>query len=332
MPVTDVFTVFFRAMKVAASAPGAAPNLLRASLYTLNPMRGAAVRHYPVSYTVYVNTRCNYRCDFCYLKVAELESVEMTLPSLERIVNHPFNRHALRVTLGGGEPFLHGELFDYIDLLKKRGKYVSIYSNGSLLEKNLEKLEKSALDCLHVSHYDGMYDAIRPAVREVAGRIVPAVCLRKIITVNNLHQMEEVIDIALQDGIGSVVFNNYYPGSAEEVGLPVAHDHRPYLEESKRVRSKIARAPVRVSYLNPVQPAAPFNCQNLGLSIIYDANGDIAPCCFITPPKAKYGNLFSGGDVWNSEEMMALRRGNCASCTYCYFRKGINNRLTSFYK
>ncbi|MBU5613382.1 radical SAM protein [Geomonas azotofigens] len=331
MLVTEALAACSAVLGRAAFAPGSAPNLARAAVYALNPLRRPRVGHYPASYTVYVNTRCNYRCDFCYLKVDRLESVELTIPALERIVNHPFNRYAFRVTLGGGEPFLHPELFDYIELLKNRAKYVSVYSNGSLLERHLEQLERGGLDSLHVSHYDGKYDAVRPAMREVtAKRLVPSVCLRKIITVENLHQMEQVIETALEDGIGSVVFNNYYPGSDAEKRLPVTAGHRPYLEELKRVKAKFAGAPVRVSYLNPVEPQGAFNCQNLGLSIIYDAHGNVAPCCFITPPKAQYGNLFTDRDIWNTGEMMTLRRGDCASCTNCFFRKGISNRIASF--
>ena len=93
------------------------------------------VNFYPISTTFYVNTICNYRCSFCFLINDDhkgSKKFNLDLEGFYKLLNHKHIKYSGRVTLGGGEPYLNKNIYDFIKELKKRKKITSIYTNGLL--------------------------------------------------------------------------------------------------------------------------------------------------------------------------------------------------------
>ncbi|MAQ20478.1 MAG: hypothetical protein CMD52_03045 [Gammaproteobacteria bacterium] len=330
------FSTLYGLLKHLPENVNAHANLLKAVAYNVKPRRtkSSMVSHLPVSITVYINTICNYRCKFCFLITdTHIGSKQMNITDDQflKIIDHPQNRYASRITLGGGEPFLHKKLFDYVKLLKEKNKIVSIYSNGSLIDRRLDELEQTPFDYLNISHYDEHFEKITNGLNkllEIKHR--PVLRLSKIISTENLDDMRLILDLASSLKIDSVIFQNYFPSKKEDESKVIYANHRDYTKLKKELSKNYAN--LEILWPNVLKHEAKFNCQNIALNATYDSNGNQAPCCFIVPPDPNNGNLFEESNPWNSKQMRDFRAcytdeiSEHKSCKSCYFRSGIQNR------
>jgi radical SAM protein with 4Fe4S-binding SPASM domain len=133
-----------------------------------------------------------------------------------------------------------------------------------------------------------------------------------------------------------VIFQNYFPEkeseseSESERNLVLLSDNENFNIEKKRLKNIYNS--LEIIWPNLVNPNSKFNCQNISLNSTYDADGNMAPCCFIVPPNRNNGNLIIDIDPWNSSNLIKMRKAyketsfENEKCSLCYFREGINNR------
>ena len=90
-----------------------------------------------------ITTFCQLRCDYCARTFLDVAPQHMTVTCLEEILGA--GPDLVAVTLVGlGEPLMHPQLFEIIQLLKARGLRVSLVTNGMALDV---KKSKMLIDC-----------------------------------------------------------------------------------------------------------------------------------------------------------------------------------------
>jgi len=177
-----------------------------------------------------VTRRCNLRCPGC-----RYHSPYLNLPPHpgdQTISDIPFNLftklcHDLKIMgtksmtlIGEGEPFLHPHLLDFISLAKQSEFYLSVFTNGTLLdETNIQFLLQSRLDILKVgiwassvdeyvqNHHGSNSDNFKRIVKgfktlsdfkaEYKSEL-PSVILHYPITHYNYQQIDAMIDLAFK--------------------------------------------------------------------------------------------------------------------------------------
>ncbi|MBU1136211.1 MAG: radical SAM protein [Nanoarchaeota archaeon] len=82
----------------------------------------------------YITDRCNLDCGYCFKPKFHYRENKSRNVSLANILA---NSNITKVTLGGGEPTLVRNLAEVTHILKQGGKYVSLHTNGLLLDDNL---------------------------------------------------------------------------------------------------------------------------------------------------------------------------------------------------
>jgi MoaA/NifB/PqqE/SkfB family radical SAM enzyme len=82
----------------------------------------------------YLTNRCNLDCDYCFKPKFSHTENESRNVNLAHILA---NSSVTKVTLGGGEPTLVRNLIEVIHILKQGGKYVSLHTNGLLLDDRI---------------------------------------------------------------------------------------------------------------------------------------------------------------------------------------------------
>ena len=87
---------------------------------------------YDKSLLLFLTGKCNLNCTNCF-SVTSRGTLEMTLDQVCNIVDA--NPSFKKVDLMGGEPLLHPNISEIIDKLMTRGKNVTIYTNGILLNR-----------------------------------------------------------------------------------------------------------------------------------------------------------------------------------------------------
>jgi organic radical activating enzyme len=96
---------------------------------------------------VFITNKCNLKCKGCFARnVMKEDGVFISLNEYYTTVNTAFYKGVRQINLLGGEPLLHPELPDIIDINKRFGLSTTIYTNGKLLHKwTPEQLQGSKL-------------------------------------------------------------------------------------------------------------------------------------------------------------------------------------------
>jgi radical SAM protein with 4Fe4S-binding SPASM domain len=100
-----------------------------------------------------INSGCNLRCNWCYLKGGEYNEVDMPFDLLKKIVPFLKELGITNVTLLGGEPTLHPRLVEIIKELSEYGIKSWMITNGKKLkDKELsDALVKAGLGSVGIS-------------------------------------------------------------------------------------------------------------------------------------------------------------------------------------
>ena len=313
-------------------------NLLKCIYYNIKPnfIKKTDLNFLPISTTIYVNTICNYRCSFCFLiNEDHIGSKKMNLDvdGFIKIINSDFLKYSTRITLGGGEPYLNKNIFNFFKILKEKNKIVSIYTNGSLIERNYENFIKYQPDYLNISHYDDKFEDLKKIFKKIntVGEKKFISRLSKIAQSDQLEKMEQTIYDAIDNNFDRIIFQNYFPYKDKEKNLVLYKDNLKYYEIKNKLEKKYKNK-IKIVWPNLLARNSVFNCNNIAINATVDSNGDTAPCCFLTPPTKKNGNIFEKVEnPWNSKNMKNFRSffgktDSPSACENCYFKQGINNR------
>jgi MoaA/NifB/PqqE/SkfB family radical SAM enzyme len=167
----------------------------------------AIAREFPVSGTFELTSRCNFRCEMCYVHDechnAEALSTEQWL----KIAEDAKNAGTLFLLITGGEPLAREDFPILYTEFKKMGFMVSLNTNGSLLHKHFDLFKKYPPVRVNVSLYgadDNTYESLCKirAFTQVYKNVKTlkemgiSVKFNTIFTNKNKHQYREIIDIS----------------------------------------------------------------------------------------------------------------------------------------
>ena len=180
--------------------------------------------------TYEISFRCNLKCATCFFwrddawkktlnKVAS--GKELDTAGAIAAINNIARSGARAVTITGGEPFIRKDINQIIEHLGKTGLSTTIATNGTLLSKSHAKqLVESRINTLSFS-VDGpeaindrirgknVYLRLRQAVRSVMhakaslASKYPRITMNTTISALNLDELEKIIDVACDLGIGN---------------------------------------------------------------------------------------------------------------------------------
>lgn len=90
----------------------------------------------PILLTWEMTSRCNFNCPFCYIKdnsIAKEVSFEETIDLIDTLAD----RGLFEVYLSGGECLLVEDFLKIYEHFKKRGVFVTVFTNGSLINNKV---------------------------------------------------------------------------------------------------------------------------------------------------------------------------------------------------
>lgn len=313
------------------------------------------------SFYLYLSASCNLRCRHCW--ITPVYSGGKPLPgktidpaALRNAVTEAKTLGLSSAKLTGGEPMLHPQFKEVVELLTAEGLSMNMETNGTLMTGEMAHFlkEKSRMDFISVS-IDSPVPAEHDAFRGVKGAFDAAIrgldflveagftnC-QVIMTVHhgNRHQMEALVKLAAEHKAASVKFN---PVARSGRGIDMhergeALDFSEYMELSRFVNEDLRpKAPIAIILSMP--PAlTPFSelwrtkgkscdCGVSGILGIL-GSGEIALCGIgQTIPELVYGYLGKDSirDIWlNNPVILRLRNdlqnvsdypGICGSCIH----------------
>ena len=110
------------------------------------------------SVVVNIIDTCNRKCPFCVKSVYEGDTNMMNVSTVTKIKNDLLSiNYSGRIGINGfGEPFLHNNLLDIINILSRvNASWLEIQTNGDFLDKEyVKQLEKAGCNTISISMYD----------------------------------------------------------------------------------------------------------------------------------------------------------------------------------
>jgi radical SAM protein with 4Fe4S-binding SPASM domain len=167
---------------------------------------------------------CNLNCKHCYSNSGAARETELTTKEAMEVVDQLADAGVIALAFSGGEPLSRKDFFEVASYAAKRGLYVSVATNGTLLtEENVRKLKEAKINYVEVS-IDGAtaetHDSFRgvPSAfdKAVAGlkRCVEAdlcACIATTATKSNIAEMPEILDLAEEIGAARFTYFNFIP-------------------------------------------------------------------------------------------------------------------------
>lgn len=291
--------------------------------------------HYaPRSCTLYMTDRCNFRCAGCSRNIVGVKrSTDMSVGVVEQLLSAYPGIRSFCIA-GLGEPALCKNYGEVIDFLKARKKYVGIITNGSNIDGLLSLRYRP--DSISISLYGHDDESYRKSTGlPVFGQVIDNYrrlkskfrnvgfsCVLSKDTYARVDRIMELCDRLEPDFLHLINYLCYdVTNSAERdkiigVGDREVIDH---IEEACKGRMYVKIAP---TYIDPCHPLR--SCKSYYGTINLDGDGNIGGCQRHVPPGARFGNVFSDPDPYNSHEMRGLRdmKRNGLNphdvCQYCF--------------
>lgn len=184
--------------------------------------RGDGVSHALLNITLEVSYRCQWRCEFCFLKdnVLNRQMDELSLVEIERLVDRvAAQRVGFFIT--GGEPFIRPDCIDIIAAVKARGLKVGVNTNHTMLDEGqIDALIDIGLDYL-ISSLHGpkeVHDTVTgtKTYEKVLKRLRywntrkrhTRVFINSVMTPQVVPHMPHLIDAAADCGVDAITFQH----------------------------------------------------------------------------------------------------------------------------
>jgi len=104
----------------------------------------SAKKQFPVNGQIELTYRCNLACVHCYCEGFDSSVPELTTAELKIILDQMRKEGCLYLCLTGGEPLIRNDFMDIYLYAKRKGFIITLFSNATLLNKDVaKKLEKS---------------------------------------------------------------------------------------------------------------------------------------------------------------------------------------------
>ena len=247
---------------------------------------------------------CNLSCSFCSKDKREKSS--LSVKSFEHILKNikPYtNLIYLHIK---GEPLLYKDLDEVLNLTNKYDINVKITTNGVLLNKIIDILNKYknikqiniSLQCEHndENYYEKVFDAVNKLNTNIVYRVW---------TLNDLNEKNPVIDKVL----------SYY--KVKDSGKNIKLKENIYLDKD-------------ILFTWPNEGKKVSNrgkCYGSRTHIGILSNGEVVPCCLDSEGIMSFGNIFNESleDILNSEKFIKFRENMqkgimdnplCKACNY----------------
>lgn len=305
------------------------------------------VPSHPEVAQIEVTNRCNFSCPMCQRPHLGVKLEDMGFELYKKVVDKLDGVREVDLT-GWGEPLLHPKIVEMINYAKKKGKWVSLTSNGSLLTKKLsKKLIEAGLDSISISLDDinppetgSLVHPITTQIKNTENFIKKIKRQKKeleAVIQATLHKgrqdkILEIIAWAAKIGADMVNVNRLDVRFNKELKRPNLNEEKEFVEEldgaGKKYKIQTEFRPhvaftgaARRVYqaLAPLMHRGGRHCLRVYNCLYINLKGEVTPCCAL--PLWSVGNLLEEDleTIWQSDKFKKFRQHDfqrkiCGQC------------------
>lgn len=271
---------------------------------------------FPNTSTLYLTTKCNFKCSFCKRQHQELKQHPDMTVNIIRDILVKFPTIQSFCLCGFGEPLLCDNLKSILQFLTQRRIFKGLITNGSLLKDKINDIKPFIPDYISISlnssneeqHYaingqrcfNQILKGIELLINEKAIVYLSYVC-----TKNTMSKIPEFLKLAKFLGVTGVHLHNLLPHKNDDDfwNLALTKNDQNLIDQIKRdVNSSIVlRYPILIEK-NVIRRECRFPWRMLS----FDGDGNISICPSICEPQKENGNLYDF-DIWHNKYSNDLR-------------------------
>ncbi|MCK9474660.1 MAG: radical SAM protein [Candidatus Muirbacterium halophilum] len=290
---------------------------------------------FPKLLYIHPHKACNLKCIYCYEKGKKIKE-NLSFNDYIRIFEQAEKLGISSVHILGGEPFLYKNIFKMMDFLNKKDFSVHIYTNGSILNKNLIK---------RLTKYKNLSILFSLEPKEVYKKICGKDFFNKVIENYNECNKNNIstgilftlnkINFPYIESFFANTISKYNMNLISERFLPVGNlkiDNACEISSKEwNVFLKILKKYNKKNYFIPFSDITPvfrgFGCNDFYESIHINSDGYVSPCEYVMN-KIKIGNIRNNSleIIWNKYKMYRLKwlkkSVECHNCKFANFCGG----------
>ena len=293
----------------------------------------------PFEATWELTHRCNLNCVHCYVpeknrRVSLREEMDLSSGEIFHVLDQMAELGCFQLNLTGGEPLMRPDFFEILAYAKKKGFYVLLQTNGTLLTASLvNQLVEGGADQVEVSLY-GVTSSVHEDITRVKGsfeRCVQGIerlrrkniglSINMMVLTLNRHQIRHVKAFAQKRGArfqADFLIHPRIDGSKE----PLKYRLSPRKAIELELKSDLSPVEEGLDLVEESEKesgqACLFNCSAGRNSLAITPDGKLNLCleCRIPGYDVRKGTLAEG---WGklSEYVNSMRPSASFECTHC---------------
>jgi len=277
---------------------------------------------------------CNCDCLYCYNETGRKQSI-INEADFYKLIDEFEQSNVFRISLEGGEPFLHPKILDLLLYIDNTNINFTIISNGTLINKHLAQFLASLKNCEIIISLDSDNEETNNSTRSNYNKTIRGINnlinanitfgINTVINKFNIDSCYKIIEI-FYPAVKKFSYLRLIPRNQNDI---IIHDLLKYNESQIKVLES------KLDDLNRMHDdlriESPFNLsgnKNLSCSEIIDIPGCLAGSTFITIkanldviPCSYCQNTIIGNlkkedfkMVWSSMELKQIRRSDIIPC------------------
>lgn len=262
----------------------------------------------PPEFALYLDVEltnyCNFKCAFCVgQQQGQRSRGYMDLEMFKEICYQAKIYGALGIRLlRWGEPMMHPNFLEMVDIAKKHNLLVHVTTNGSLLEKvGYDNIIDSKLDSLIISFQgtcEKEYKKLRKKdYNDIVSKIIKLRNVRDNRGVNNPYI---TLSTTVTDETKEEI-NRFKENWLRVVdGVSIGYTCFKRLKDQESVKDYLSRKKI-LPHL--------FKCQEVMVKLSIDWDGTVSPCCLDYDQQLSVGNIKDSTlyELWHSDDTKSIR-------------------------
>lgn len=191
-------------------------------------LKGRILRqNIPLTVSLTVTSRCNYRCIYCYGAYYERKDKDLPTKVWLNLIDELADMGTRMIHLGGGEPLLRNDIEEIINKVKDKGIICRMNTNGALIPKKIDSLKRLDSICVSLdgkaeandkNRGEGTFEEIVAGIKCAKEHGIP-VHVSSVITINSINALDEILGLAKEIGF-RVEFGLPYEQTTSNKDIP----------------------------------------------------------------------------------------------------------------
>lgn len=288
----------------------------------------AYMNNIPVSVIIELSTKCNVRCEHCYLP--DHKNRGMDTDKIKSLLSELRQLGVVNVSFTGGEIFLREDLFELIETARSLYMRVFLLSNGTLLNE----VKVKRLSNLYISEFSTTLFSLQPEIHDSIttskGSLNALLKNLQLLKENNIRVQVKMpimqTNASSFDEVREYCEQNQFKFFASPmIYSKINGDGSPKClrVDDENLRTVVKKIDELNNRKNKLIHETDVPCGALFYSFAIDSNGDVFPCNSFP---YKVGSVFESNvrDIWYKSESLqfikSIKKTDLQSCTGCNYK------------